>query len=166
MRAVHILFYRPSKDDHWLNNLVSSISPPYSHCDIQFENDIASSIYQNECVYMCKKTFSRLNYERISLTVTDQEYHNMLEFCEKKCSNQTGFDVYGMIGCFIPFYNFTPSNKTFCSRYVVEALQSGRSEYDTLTSHKTSPSVLYKFLVAKNKSFIHIPEKRITKCTV
>lgn len=167
MRAIHVLFYKPSSDDHWLNSVVSAISPPYSHCDIQFDDDTASSIYQNETVYMYKKTFSRLNYERISLSVSDQEYAKIFKFCETNCKKQTKFDLYGMIGSFVPFYMFQPAEKTFCSRYIVEALQaSGRSEFLEVNSIKSSPSTLHRFLSSINKSFIHIPEKRFTKCIV
>ena len=70
MRAVHVLFYRPQPDDLWLNHVVTFVSPPYSHCDIQFENEVTSSIYQHETVYMEKKSLSRLNFERISVKVT------------------------------------------------------------------------------------------------
>ena len=157
------MFYKPNSGDHWLNTLVTKISPPYSHCDIQFEHDIASSIYQNESVYMCQKTFARLNYDRVSLTFNDTEYENIFSFCETHCKQGTSFDLMGMIGSYVPFYHFKPENKTFCSRFVVEALQaSGRSEFSALNSVKTSPSSLFHFLSQKNKTFIHISPKRMT----
>lgn len=162
MRGVHVLFYKPNPDDHWLNSLVTRISPPYSHCDIQFENDIAASIYQNESVYMCQKTFARLNYERVSLTFDEKEYMNIFKFCESHCMRGTSFDLMGMIGSYLPLYNYKPSDKTFCSRFVVEALQSsGREVFMELNSAKTSPSSLFKFLSQENKSFLHIPAKRL-----
>jgi hypothetical protein len=162
MRAVHVLFYKPQPDDLWLNHVVTFVSPPYSHCDIQFENEMASSIYQNETVYMEKKSFSRLNYERISLTFTDQEYSKIYMFCDESHRSQVKFDPVGMIGSFIPLYSFRPSKKTFCSRYVTEALQaSGRPEYKELKSARISPSGLHAFLASAQKSFLHIPSKRL-----
>jgi len=164
MRAVHVLFYLPQPDDHWLNHLVTRISPPYSHCDIQFDDEVASSIYQNETVYMQKKSFSRLNYHRVSLSVADDEYKRIYDFCEKSCQNMVQFDPMGMVGTFIPFYNFRPPGKTFCSRYVCEALQaSGREEFMKLAPARTSPSQLHHTLQESKKGFIHVSNKRMMK---
>ena len=162
MRGVHVLFYKPSPEDHWLNTLVTKVSPPFSHCDIQFENDIASSIYQNENVYMCQKSFARMNYERISLTFSDDEYNKIFDFCESHCKRGTSFDLMGMIGSYIPLYNFKPRDKTFCSRFVVEALQaSGKEVFYEMNAIKTSPSSLFKFLNQEKKTFLHISSKRL-----
>jgi hypothetical protein len=162
MRAVHVLFYRPQPDDLWLNHVVTFVSPPYSHCDIQFENEVASSIYQHETVYMEKKSFSRLNYERISLTFTDAEYAKIYSFCDEAYRSQVKFDPVGMVGSFMPLYNFRPASKTFCSRYVAEALQaSGREEYQGIRPARTNPSQLHAFLSSAHKSFLHIPSKRL-----
>jgi hypothetical protein len=162
MRAVHVLFYVPQADDHWLNHVVTRISPPYSHCDIQFEDEVASSIYQNETVYMYKKTFSRLNYHRISIAVADDEYNRIYKFCESACQNMVKFDPMGMVGTFIPLYYFRPEGKTFCSRYVCEALQaSGRQEFLDLSPARTTPSQLHAALESTRKGFLHIPQKRM-----
>ena len=167
MRAVHVLFYRPQPDDLWLNHVVTFVSPPYSHCDIQFENEVASSIYQNETVYLEKKSFSRLNYERVSMTFTDAEYAKIYSFCEDAHRAQVKFDPVGMVGSFLPLYAFRPSAKTFCSRYVAEALQaSGKEEYNGINPARTSPSALHAFLSSAQKSFLHIPSKRLMKVAI
>jgi len=162
MRAVHVLFYRPQPDDRWLNHLVTTINPPFSHCDIQFDDEVASSVYQNETVYMCKKSFSRLNYERLSFSVSESEFNAMYKFCEQSCRSMVRFDPLGMVGTFIPFYFLRPANRTFCSRYVCEALQaSGRAEFQDLSPARTTPSDLHKKLSGQNKSFIHVGQKRL-----
>ena len=162
MRAVHVLFYRPQLDDHWLNHLVTTFNPPFSHCDIQFDDEVASSIYQNETVYMCKKSFSRLNYERISFIVSELEFNAIYDFCERSCKDMVRFDPMGMVGTFIPFYYLRPAQRTFCSRYVCEALQaSGRAEFEHLSPARTTPSHLYSVLSGQNKSFIHVGQKRL-----
>lgn len=164
MRAVHVLFYKPEKADHWVNHLVTTFSPPYSHCDIQFDNNVASSIYQNETVYMEKKNFSRPNYERLSLTLTDDEYQRVYGFCSDKFKNKVAFDPTGMVLSFVPFVQRKPPDKTFCSRYVCEALQaSGRKEFAGINSSHVSPSSLHTRLQLNNKGFLHISENRILK---
>ena len=116
MRAVHVLFYHPQADDHWMNHLVVTFSPPYSHCDIQFEDGVASSIYQNETVYLQQKSFSRLNYHRESICVTEDEYARIRAFCEGAHANKVAFDLSGMLLSFSPVPKFKFSHKTFCSR--------------------------------------------------
>ncbi len=162
MRAIHILFYKPQSSDHWLNHLVTFFTPPFSHCDMQFEDEYASSIYQNESVYFEKKNFTRNNYVRVSLSFSDEEYSKIYEFCQKAHKSQVWFDPVGMIGSFLPFYFFTPTKKTFCSRYVIEALQqSERSDFCNLCSAKMNPSKLYFHLNEMNKSFLHVSRTRM-----
>ena len=165
MRAVHVLFYRPNKDDRWLNHVVTTFSPPFSHCDLQFDDNLATSIYQNEPVYMETKSFSRLNYERHSICVSDDEYRKIRKFCENKHKEKIFFDPVGMVMSFFPLlYWRAPSNKTFCSRYITEALQaSERNEFKALNSIHTTPSSLYNFLSVQNKSFLHISDSRLHK---
>ncbi len=55
MQALHVLSYKPEQSYHWFNHLVTFISPTYSHCDLQLENDVATSIYQNKSVYIEEK---------------------------------------------------------------------------------------------------------------
>jgi len=164
MRAVHILFYKPQPDDLWLNHVVTMVSPPFSHCDIQFDDEVASSVYQNETVYMHKKSFSRQNYHRISITMTEEECEKVYSFCEKSCQNMVAFDPVGMVGSFLPLYYLRPASKTFCSRYVTEALQaSQRPEFMGLSPARMTPSGLHKVLSEANKGFIHVSEKRMFK---
>lgn len=162
MRAIHLLFYRPDTDDMWLNHVVAFASPPYSHCDIQFEDGMASSIYQNESVYLKMKQFSRTNYERLSITTTDEEYYRIRAFCEKAHASKTRFDTLGMYMSYTPFGGTTPQTKTFCSRYIAEALMSsGRDEFRTLSPTTTTPSSLHRIITSTGRSFIHIGPNRL-----
>ncbi len=164
MRAVHVLFYQPQSDDHWINHVVSAFSPPFSHCDIQFDDGVASSIYQNETVYMQKKSFSRNNYKRISLTFTDDEYGRIRKFCNDCHANRVGFDLTGMICAYLPWGSRKPTEKTFCSRYIAEALRkSERPEYKTIEPSCATPSGLHGMLASSNKSFIDVSEARMRR---
>ena len=160
MKTVHMLFYRPSPDDHWLNHVVSFLSPPYSHCDTQFEDGVATSIYQNEEVYMKQKQFSNLNYERLSVALTDDEYRRMRIFCERSHQNKVQFDLWGMAMSGVGAD--TPHDKTFCSRYVTEALmQTKRREFANMRPNRTTPSALYRTIVGSGRDFIHVGQNRL-----
>lgn len=166
MRAVHVYFYRPSPDDHWLNHAVTRIAPPYSHCDLQFENELATSVYQHEAVYLERKTFSRVNYDCLSLTLDEAEYARVFNFCHSAHQRKVGFDLLGMLCSPLPMRLRSPPHVTFCSRYVLEALQqAGRPALAPFDATTMTPSNLHKTLSSINKSnFIHIPSKRIQIC--
>ena len=162
MRALHVLFYRPQQDDHWINHLVSFFSPPFSHCDIQFEDGLASSIYSNESVYLQKKRFSRHNYERISLTLSDDEYAMVHEFCMKAHSDKVAFDHAGMLMSYFPLGSIRRSGRTYCSRYIAEALKaSRRDDFKDVRAGTMSPSGLYQLLKDQHRSFVFVAENRL-----
>ena len=94
--------------------------------------------------------------------MSEQEFNAMYKFCEQSCRSMVRFDPFGMVGTFIPFYFLRPADRTFCSRYVCEALKaSGRAEFMGLSPARTTPSNLYKVLSGQNKSFIHVGQKRL-----
>ena len=162
MRAVHVLFYRPGEDDRWLNHVVSAFDPPFSHCDIQFEDNFASSVYQGEPVYWELKSFSRLNYDRISLAFADHEYDRVRAFCQRAHAQAHRFDGVGMVCSILPVTVRRPEARTFCSRYICEALQaSGRPEFLGISPCLMSPSKLHTKLVSEGKGFLHVSEKRM-----
>lgn len=170
MRALHVLFYRPTAEDHWLNRLVTTVAPPFSHCDLQFEDGMATSVYQRETVYMESKSFSRDNYERVSIAIDEGEYERIRDFCTEAHRNKVEFDPLGMALCAMPRaarLREPPPNKTFCSRYVMEALQqSGRAEFLPHDPTCMTPSALYRMLKEYGREFIHIPEKRLQRLLV
>ena len=163
MKAVHLLFYRPLPEDKWLNHVVTFFDPPFSHCDLQFDNNIATSIYQNECVYIEQKSFSRLNYERLSISLRDDEHERLVKYCTEAYKNKVSFDMTGMILSYVPFISRNPENRTFCSRYVYSALKhSGNALFQSHDPSKMTPSKLYNIVKAVDKTFLHISEKRMS----
>jgi hypothetical protein len=167
MRALHLLFYRPGPDDHWVNHLVTAVAPPFSHCDMQFDNGAATSIYQNESVYIEAKSFSRHNYDRVSITLDEGELERVQTFCDRAYRAKVRFDPVGMILCATPLPRMAsrrPTDRTFCSRYLLEALQTtGRPEFMRHDPTTTTPSALYKILREHGKEFIHVSEKRMER---
>lgn len=164
MRSLNIVFYEPKAEDAWLNKVVSTVSPPYCHCDLLFDDNIATSIYQKECVYQERKTLSRDGYVWVSLTFTDEELDLIRKFCNQCYQNKVSFDELGMYLSFLPYNPMQSTDKTFCSRYVWEALQkSKRPEFTTVTAATMTPSRIYNALKKMDKSFLNISVKRLEK---
>ena len=162
MPLIHAFFYAPNDTDNILNRVVTTYDPPYSHCDIQFDDGISSFMYQNEAVYMEAKKFSRLNYERVSLTFTDDEYARIFKFCETSYRTRVGFDLTGMLCAYLPWRSRMPTDKTFCSRYICEALnESHRDEFVKLDPSSVTPSSLHTKLAENNRRFIDVSAGRM-----
>lgn len=162
MRTIHVLFYTPSSEDFWLNHLVTMFDPPFSHCDIQFEDGTASGVYQGETVYWEKKSFSRQGYTRMSLAVDEQEYQKVWKFCRETFVSKISFDPMGMAMSISPIPLRKPATRTFCSRYILEALQkTGRPEFTQHNPCLISPSGLHAILKETGKGFLDVSEKRM-----
>lgn len=164
MRSLNVVFYQPKDDDHWLNKVVSTFSPPYCHCDILFDDSIATSIYQKETVYQEKKSLSREGYTWVSLTFTDEELDRIRKFCDKCFHDKVEFDELGMYLSFLPYNPMQSETKTFCSKFIWEALQkSERSEFTSSRAGTMTPSRIYRALKKMDKSFLNISVKRLEK---
>ena len=164
MRTLNVVFYKPKPDDVWLNKLVSFMSPPYSHCDLLFDDGVACSIYQNECVYQEKKTLSRKEYVWLSLTFTEDELLKIRAFCDKCHKERVDFDFLGMLLSYLPYSPRNVSDKTFCSRFVWEALQqSGRPEFLSHNATTMTPSRIFNVIENTNKNFLNASFKRLNQ---
>lgn len=164
MRSLSVVFYRPVQSDHWLNHLVSFMNPPYSHCDLLFDDGTATSIYQNETVYQQKKTFSRKEYEWQSLTFTEDEMLKIRTYCNQCHIQKVQFDFWGMLFSYLPYNPRYHKDKTFCSRFVWEALQkSNRPEFTHKDATSMTPSRIFYALDAMQKTFLDVSSKRLSQ---
>ena len=164
MRQIDIVFYKPRTDDQWLNHLVAFMSPPYSHCDLRFDDGVVTSIYQNEPVYQEYKSLSREGYEWVSLAFSDSEYDAIRRFCDASYHNGVMFDYVGMFLSYLPYSPRTSPDTTFCSKFIWDALQqSKREEFVSRRSASMTPSRIFRVLESTNKAFLHVSEKRLQR---
>lgn len=70
--------------------------PPFSHCDIQFEDNMASSVYSGEKVYWKKRGFKKPGYSRITLSADTATYNKAYSMCEERAKDGYDFDAIGM----------------------------------------------------------------------
>jgi hypothetical protein len=125
MPSIHVYFYTPSSVDHMLNHIVTRYDPPFSHCDVQFEDGMASSVYQYETVYWRKRGFKKPGYSKISVPVSQSDYSRAYNQCHERASKQFAFDAIGMYT--LPFpsaMQYEREGYTFCSKHCTEVLQT------------------------------------------
>jgi hypothetical protein len=155
MPLIHAYFYIPNESDNWLNHLVTQWDPPYAHCDIQFQDGMASSVFRGEKVYWKTRRFSKPGYSRVTLGVNQAEYDRAYDLCRKRYSSAMEFDAVGMLS--LPAATMIDTHRgthTFCSKHCTEVLQAaGIRSVMNLTPRAMTPSALRRVL--QDESVLH-----------
>ena len=149
MPLIHTYFYAPNDTDHIINRIVTAYDPPFSHCDVQFEDTMASSIYSGEKVYWRKRGFKKPGYSRITLSADAPLYAKAYALCQERAERGVEFDAFNMytLPLLPAAYKKDRPNHTFCSKHCTEVLQLAgvRSVLD-LDPKMVTPSMLFQVL--------------------
>ena len=148
MPLIHAYFYTPNESDHILNRIVTAYDPPFSHCDIQFEDSMASSIYSGEKVYWRSRGFKKPGYSRITLSADAAQYAKAYALCKERADKGWEFDAINMYTLPLPAaLKRDRENHTFCSKHCTEVLQAaGIRSVGGLDPKMVTPSMLHKVL--------------------
>ena len=95
-RTVQILFYKPIKNDLFMNQVVAYFDPPFCHVEIRFENGMASSIFAGEKIFFKFRTYANPNYLIEAISVPESDYLAMYKLCVDRERAGIGFDSFGM----------------------------------------------------------------------
>jgi hypothetical protein len=172
MYEVDLLFYIPQPDDHYINHIVAKLSGPFSHVEIGFrtfshihvnamgvastsECLYGSSIFQGGEVFFKPKSYSRDGYTSLGLKLNKRQHDALLAYCQHSATMGIKFDAGAMVRASFPIVLFPDSpNKTFCSKYVTDALKyAGIPEMASLDSRTTTPSSLFNHIKTAMKSY-------------
>jgi len=151
MPFINAYFYTPCDTDHIVNHAVTRWDPPFAHCDVQFEDGMASSLFQGEKIYWRKRGFKKPGYTRISLSVNQADYDRAYALCRDRFALGYAFDAIGMYTLpLVSFFGTSGIDRdryTFCSKHCTEVLQlAGVRAVSTLDAKTTTPSGLHRAL--------------------
>jgi len=148
MPLMHMYFYEPNAGDNWLNHMVTGFDPPYAHCDVQFEDGMASSVFRGETMYWKRRRFSKPGYSRVTLAVGQAEYDRAYALCRRRHQAQVAFDAVGMMALpMASVVNTERGTHSFCSKHCTEVLQeAGLRAVRGLAPQATTPSALRRAL--------------------
>lgn len=150
MPLIHAYFYTPNESDHVLNRVVTTYDPPFSHCDIQFEDSMSSSVFRGEKIYWRKRGFKKPGYSRVTLSADHHAYAKAYSLCADRFKAGCDFDGVGMFSLPLPdFLKAERDNYTFCSKHCTEVLQlAGVRSVAGLDPKTVTPSMLHRALQA------------------
>ena len=155
MPLINVMFYEPQGGEHWINHVITKYDPPYSHCDVQFEDGMASSVFQNEKLYWKERRFRKPGYRRLTVSVDDHTYHKAYNLCSDRFRLGYGFDAIGMYS--LPLssvFTLDRDKKTFCSKHCAEVLQvAGVRAVKDADPSQLTPSALHRLL--ESSKIIH-----------
>jgi hypothetical protein len=158
MPLIHAYFYSPSEADHFLNHVVTTWDPPYSHCDVQFQDGMASSVFRGEKLYWRRRRFSKPGYHRVTLSVRQADYDKAYRLCQERAASSLSFDAWGMFTLPISslFGGVDRQDHTFCSKHCTEVLQvAGVNAVAGLDPRAMTPSGLRRALHKSSSSVLH-----------
>lgn len=145
-----VWFYDPAKDGQGiLNKVVAYLDGPFCHCELQFGNGVACSIYLGTNVVMKRRDFDPVYYTKVDLPCSFQQEKLAMERSEQHRSKQERCTILAMSSCLhrIKFSH----NTTFCSKLVADILQYA-GLIENVHVDTVSPSALYRLIIAKQDS--------------
>ena len=147
-----VAFYRPEgADEPLVNRLTSYITGQFSHCELLFRDpksgrqNLASSIYQGEQIFLRNKTFGRTSWSFKNIQITSKQADQMREFCAAAAHKNIPFNLAGLMRCCTPFPRPTDHSCYFCSEYLICAFQAAGLFEHAIPSIVT-PSGLFDML--------------------
>jgi hypothetical protein len=162
-----IHFYDPLGDqDGMINHLVRKTNGPYCHCEVQFINGLACSIYMGTTVCLKHRGFDESRYTTLTIPCSKQGHTSALDLAHRYYDSGVKFSGFKMASSMlsIPLNVFSvEQHGTFCSELVANLLVSAGVLPRTTMTHCVTPSSLYRLL--ESKTFVSSPV-RIEKSPV
>ena len=158
METIRVWFYDPIRDKEGLfNKMVAYTDPPFCHCELQFEDLTACSIYVGSRLVMKTRNFDTAFYTAVTLSVNCEDARQAHKVCSDKQARGVVFSSMQMLSCLYPWQALARDQKhTFCSKLVAEMLVAAKVLPDD-TCCSMTPSALYRTLVT-------LQTRRSAKC--
>ena len=162
-RQLIMAFYSPGEHDKsWVNKLVVMCSKnPYSHCELIFDNGLATSIMHGENIFCKKRTFASENYTFKGFNVSHATHEKIYQYACQESRKNIPFSSSAMLTPVIGWKLSQRSEGTFCSKYIVEVLQHGGITWamNMNADYSTPSSIFDSIQQEKNVCFSTVPHK-------
>lgn len=147
MPNLRIWFYDPSSDTEGVvNKLVAYADPPYCHCELQFPDGSACSIYMGSSVLMKKRAFDTTSYTLIEVSASEEQVQHAYKSCIEARDLSIKFSSVQMLSCIYLWPSTSTNQKyTFCSKLIAKILVDASILPDN-TNVNITPSALHRLL--------------------
>lgn len=144
MPVIRLWFYDPVGDkEGWLNHMVAKLDGPFCHCELQFPNQEACTIYMGTNVVLKKRSFDSSAYTGVTINCSVTELEKAHQFARSQHTACTRFDTLAMSMALMPRVFPHTGSGTFCSKLCADILLAANL-ITACPTHKLSPSALYR----------------------
>jgi hypothetical protein len=144
---LRVWFYDPSNDPHGIvNKVVARLDGPFCHCEVQFPDTVAFSVYMGTQVVQKARAFDPARYTCVCVPCSRSDMQ-LARRCAENSTSQS-FSMMQMLLALAPGTWSAPSQTggTFCSKLVAEVLVAAHAlPVDTKVQCLT-PSGLHRIL--------------------
>lgn len=146
---LNVWFFRPSQESGIMNTMVAKIDGPYCHCELQFNDGVAVTVYMGTSVRMKARDFDNKFYDVVRVSCSVAQMKAAREEAERQFNDKRYvFDIWSASRTLLKLPAGSAPYGTFCSKLVVEILKKARMlGPDVKTS--ITPSHLYRVLCSK-----------------
>jgi hypothetical protein len=156
---LRVWFYNPVNDTEGIvNKIVALADPPFCHCELQFPDDTACSIYMGTSVVMKKRSFDTDHYHCIEVSTSRDRIDDAFRLCVDATNRNVRFSSLQMMQCIaagmsgkteIGHGSMQDDTFTFCSKLVTSVLLDSNVVPCSIRRNPT-PSELYRWLTSTN----------------
>lgn len=153
-----VMFFNPALDERrvWMNDTVARLDGPFCHCELQFSDGMACTIYMRQQAVLKQRSGSFGScYTCVSLPVSKQVEQVARKHAELVVNRGDKFSMLGMVTALTPLH--APGwMGTFCSRLCCEILQEAGVIEWAIDGRGVSPSKLHQLLTASKEMGAHL----------
>lgn len=149
---LNVWFFKPSQESGVVNNMVARIDGPYCHCELQFNDKVACTVYMGTSVRMKAREFDETFYDLVRIECSAAQMKTARNEAERQFHDKRYvFDIWSATRPLFKLSAGSAPHGTFCSKLVVEILKKACIVGADVESSLT-PSHLYRVLSSLSHS--------------
>lgn len=144
---LRVWFYDPGNDPHGIvNKVVARLDGPFCHCEVQFPDTVAFSVYMGTQVVQKARAFDPARYTCVCVPCSRSDMLLARQCAEKNITQS--FSMMQMLLALAPgtWPASSQTRGTFCSKLVGEVLLAAHALPADTEVQRLTPSGLYRIL--------------------
>lgn len=145
--CLRVWFYDPRSDPHGVvNKVVAALDGPFCHCEVQFPDAVAFSVYMGTQVMSKARAFDPARYTCVSVPCSRNDIL-LARQCAESSMTQS-FSMTQMLFALAPgiWPAVSDAGGTFCSKLVGKVLRAAHVLPVDTDVQRVTPSGLYRIL--------------------
>ena len=150
--CLRVWFYDPRDDPHGVvNKLVARLDGPFCHCEVQFPDSMAFSVYMGTRVVAKARGFDPARYTCVRVPCSRGDLAAARQCAERNLSAPQAFSMLQMVLALAPgaWPSAGHAEGTFCSKLVGEVLVAAHALPQDTNVQGITPSGLHRVLRAR-----------------